>query len=289
MQVAVRIRLERGYYLIIGKGLYVKKYQIYSPKLPLSFDGVRIIFISDLHGKIYGKENSTLIEMIDKAKPNYIFIGGDMVVGGEKCIDISRKTLDTAVELLSKLSKKYRIFHALGNHEEKLCQALWQEYKSALLDMNITLLDNDKYSLISDEDEVIDVYGLSLGMDFYPKFKRKALMLDDINNRVGMKGENFSVLMAHSPIYFKTYSEWGADLTLSGHLHGGIMRLPFIGGVIGPDFFVFPKYSGGVYKEDVKTMIVSCGAGMHTINLRIFNPPEITLVELKFGEKINGN
>lgn len=289
MQVAVRIRLERGYYLIIGKGLYVKKYQIYSPKLPLSFDGVRIIFISDLHGKIYGKENSTLIEMIDKAKPNYIFIGGDMVVGGEKCIDISHKTLDTAVELLSKLSKKYRIFHALGNHEEKLCQALWQEYKSALLDMNITLLDNDKYSLISDEDEVIDVYGLSLGMDFYPKFKRKALMLDDIKNRVGMKGENFSVLMAHSPIYFKTYSKWGADLTLSGHLHGGIMRLPFIGGVIGPDFFVFPKYSGGVYKEDGKTMIVSCGAGMHTINLRIFNPPEITLVELKFGEKINGN
>ena len=95
--------------------------------------------------------------------------------------------------------------------------------------------------------------------------------------------------MAHSPVYFSAYSKWGADLTLSGHLHGGIMRLPFVGGVIGPDFFIFPKYSGGLYKENNRNMIVSCGAGMHTVNLRIFNPPELTLVELRFGEKLNGN
>ena len=95
--------------------------------------------------------------------------------------------------------------------------------------------------------------------------------------------------MAHSPIYFNTYTKWEADLTLSGHLHGGIMRLPFVGGVIGPDFFIFPKYSGGLYKDNGKSMIVSCGAGMHTVNLRIFNPPELTLVELKFGEKLNEN
>ena len=67
------------------------------------------------------------------------------------------------------------------------------------------------------------------------------------------------------------------------------MRLPLVGGVIGPDFFIFPKYSGGFYTENGSNMIVSCGAGTHTINLRVFNPPEITLVELKFGEKLHGN
>lgn len=281
--------------MIIGKGLYVKKYQIYSPKLPLSFDGFRLIFISDLHGKIYGKENNALTQLIYKANPDCILIGGDMVVGGESFkynegySPISSESVYTSIDLISKLSKKYTIIHALGNHEEKLHHALWEEYKAVLTRLNVKLLDNDVYSFTNENEESIDIYGLSLGREYYPKFKRINLPLDDMLNKLGTKGENYSILMAHSPVYFNTYRRWGADLTLSGHLHGGIMRLPLIGGVIGPDFFIFPKYSGGLYKEDDKNMIVSCGAGMHTVNLRIFNPPELTLVELKFGEKLNGN
>lgn len=281
--------------MIIGKGLYVKKYQIYSPKLPLSFDGFRFIFISDLHGKIYGKDNATLIYLIDKTNPDCILIGGDMVVGGEShkynegYSPISSESVYTSIDLLSKLSKKYTILHALGNHEEKLHSTLWKEYKTALNKFNVKLLDNDVYRFTGKNEESIDIYGFSLGREFYPKFKRRQLPLDNMIDKLGIKNENYSILMAHSPLYFDTYKRWGADLTLSGHLHGGIMRLPLLGGVIGPDFFIFPKYSGGLYKEDGKNMIVSCGAGMHTINLRIFNPPELTLVELKFGEKINGN
>ena len=281
--------------MIIGKGLYVKKYQIYSPKLPLSFDGFRFIFISDLHGKIYGKENSALIHLIEKAKPGCILIGGDMVVGGETCkynegySPISGESVYTSIDLLSKLSKKYTIIHALGNHEEKLHSKLWEEYETALAQLNVKLLDNTVYSFTGENEESIDIYGLSLGREYYPKFKRIPLPLDNIVNKLGTKGKNYSILMAHSPVYFNTYKKWGADLTLSGHLHGGIMRLPLIGGVLGPDFFIFPKYSGGLYKEEDKNMIVSCGAGMHTVNLRVFNPPELTLVELKFGEKLNGN
>ena len=281
--------------MIIGKGLYVKKYQIYSPKLPLSFDGFRFIFISDLHGKIYGKENSGLIHLIEKAKPDCILIGGDMVVGGEKrkynegYSPISSESVYTSIDLLSELSKKYTIIHALGNHEEKLNIKLWEKYKTALSEFNVKLLDNDVFNLNCENEESIDIYGLSLGKEFYPKFKRKQLSLNNMVDKLGTKRENYSILMAHSPLYFDTYKRWGADLTLSGHLHGGIMRISLIGGVIGPDFFLFPKYSGGLYNENGKNMIVSCGAGTHTINLRIFNPPELTLVELKFGEKINGN
>ena len=281
--------------MIIGKGLYTKKYQIYSPKLPLSFDGFKFIFISDLHGKIYGKENTTLIQLINKANPDCILIGGDMMVGGENpkyefgYSPISAKSVDISVDLISKLSKKYTIIHALGNHEEKLHSELWRKYTEALKEFNVKLIDNDVYRFINDDEEQIDIYGLSLGREFYPKFKRKELDVRNITDKIGTKGENYSILMAHSPVYFSAYSKWGADLTLSGHLHGGIMRLPFVGGVIGPDFFIFPKYSGGLYKENNRNMIVSGGVGMHTVNLRIFNPPELTLVELRFGEKLNGN
>ena len=281
--------------MIIGKGLYTKKYQIYSPKLPLSFDGFKFIFISDLHGKIYGKENTTLIQLINKANPDCILIGGDMMVGGENpkyefgYSPISAKSVDISIDLISKLSKKYTIIHALGNHEEKLHSELWRKYTEALKEFNVKLIDNDVYRFINDDEEQIDIYGLSLGREFYPKFKRKELDVRNITDKIGTKGENYSILMAHSPVYFSAYSKWGADLTLSGHLRGGIMRLPFAGGVIGPDCFIFPKYSGGLYKENNRNMIVSCGVGMHTVNLRIFNPPELTLVELRFGEKLNGN
>ena len=259
--------------MVLGKGLYVKKYQVYSPKLPLSFDGFRFIFISDLHGKKYGKNNQKLLEMIYKAKPDCIPIGGDMVVGGisRRCKEgyrpLSKETVDTSIDLIAELTSKYTVIHALGNHEEKLHPALWEDYKSKLKELNVKLLDNENY----------------------PKFRRSKLSLDSVEEKLGAKGGNYTILMAHSPLYFETYSRWKADLTLSGHLHGGIMRLPLVGGVIGPDFFIFPKYSGGFYTENGSNMIVSCGAGTHTINLRVFNPPEITLVELKFGEKLHGN
>ena len=138
--------------MIIGKGLYTKKYQIYSPKLPLSFDGFKFIFISDLHGKIYGKENTTLIQLINKANPDCILIGGDMMVGGENqkyefgYSPISAKSVDISVDLISKLSKKYTIIHALGNHEEKLHSELWRKYTEALKEIGGS--DNSKVVLM---------------------------------------------------------------------------------------------------------------------------------------------
>lgn len=279
----------------IGKGLQLKKYQIYSPLLPIAFDNYRFIFLSDLHGKVYGKNNAKLIDLIHKARPDCILIGGDMVVGGESkryregYSPLSYNSVIASVELLSQLSNEYKIIHALGNHEEKLHPKLWEEYRANLEDLGIHIVDNDKYVIIDDNGESISIYGLSLGREYYPKLRKRKLSLANIINKIGQKDENYSILMAHSPLYFDAYSRWKADLTLSGHLHGGIMRLPIAGGVIGPDFFLFPKYSGGVYTENGSTMIVSCGAGSHTINLRVFNPPELSLVELKFGEKLYGN
>ena len=102
--------------------------------------------------------------------------------------------------------------------------------------------------------------------------------------------QRFEILLAHNPIYFSEYVEWGADLILSGHVHGGVAKIPFLGGVIAPSFQLFPKYDGGKFQElgkdgRIKTMILSRGLGAHTIPIRIFNPGELVVVKIqKEGE-----
>ena len=94
----------------------------------------------------------------------------------------------------------------------------------------------------------------------------------------------FNILLAHNPQYFKEYAGWGADLTLSGHIHGGLVRLPFLGGVVSPMVTFFPKYDGGVFYENDKEMILSRGLGTHTIPIRMFNPGELNIIEINPGE-----
>lgn len=90
--------------------------------------------------------------------------------------------------------------------------------------------------------------------------------------------EKFEILLAHTPKYAETYVKWGGDLIFSGHYHGGMMRLPFLGGVISPDFRLFPKYSKGQFTFGEQHLIVGAGLGEHTIPLRIWNPRELVMV-----------
>ena len=106
-----------------------------------------------------------------------------------------------------------------------------------------------------------------------PSYLRKLLGTPD--------REKFQLLIAHNPVYFDAYADWGADLVVSGHVHGGIMRLPFLGGVLSPSLTLFPKYDGGMFREHGSTMILSRGLSSHTIPIRIFNPGELIVIELK--------
>lgn len=93
--------------------------------------------------------------------------------------------------------------------------------------------------------------------------------------------KSYKVLLAHNPAYVDAYKEWGADLILCGHLHGGIVRIPGIGCIITPQFFLFPKYSGELTQEGNQTIVVSRGLGTHTVNLRLFNTAEVISLKLK--------
>lgn len=100
-----------------------------------------------------------------------------------------------------------------------------------------------------------------------------------------VKEDKFSILLAHNPEYFKSYAKWGADLTVSGHIHGGIMRLPLIAVMFPPSLRLFPKYDSGEFEENGKKMILSRGMGLHHIKLRFFNRPEISVIKITCQDK----
>ncbi|MFR8545685.1 MAG: metallophosphoesterase, partial [[Clostridium] scindens] len=109
---------------------------------------------------------------------------------------------------------------------------------------------------------------------------RRPMEEEEIESRVGTADSSYQILLAHNPAYVAAYRKWGADLILSGHLHGGIVRIPGIGGVIAPDFTLFPKYSGDIYREEDATVVVSKGLGAHSVPIRLLNPAEMVVLVL---------
>lgn len=265
----------------MGK-LRTEAYQMASKKLPEAFDGVRIAYLTDLHSITFGRDNKELLLEIKAAKPDYIFLGGDMIVGSR---DFNP---EVSLHLSRSLAADYPVYMGMGNHEQKLMtyeetrDSSYPAYMEELKRLDITVLDNESILLKRQADH-IRLYGLTMDYVYYGKvWKRVKMNPSYIKKQLGeASSDEFSILLAHSPKYFKAYAAWGADLVLSGHVHGGIMILPGLGGVIAPDYALFPKYDSGCFKEKNSQMVLSRGLGSHTIHLRIFNPPELSVVTLK--------
>lgn len=262
--------------------LAVENYRIASQKLPKEFDGVKIAYLSDLHNVSYGRNNEKLKALLEREKPDYIFMGGDMIVGVRKFHP------KTALDLCKSLTERYPVYMGIGNHEQKLRgyaetkDSLYPAYIKELEQMGVIILDNKSVCLERGAG-AIRLYGLTPDYKYYAKrWKQVEMETAYMKEILGdCDKEHFCVLFAHTPKYFKTYAAWGADLVLSGHIHGGIMILPGLGGVIAPDYTLFPEYDYGYFKEKESQMVLSRGLGTHTIKLRIFNPPEVSFVTLE--------
>ena len=129
------------------------------------------------------------------------------------------------------------------------------------------------------------LYGLDLDLKYYPKLpyknKKPIYSAQEMEEDLGtMDPARYNIILAHSPRYFNAYASSGADLVLSGHYHGGAVRIPKLGGVISPQFVFFPEYDKGVYKKENTEMIVSSGCGSHKVHLRLFNKPEVMVVDI---------
>ncbi len=140
--------------------------------------------------------------------------------------------------------------------------------------------------MLSNESVRLEEYGIRLSClcmpERYYKKGSKGLHESDVERLIGRADtDSYQMLIAHDPEYIPTYVEWGADLSMSGHYHGGLVRLPLFGGLISPKLEIFPKYAGGVYHKGGKRQIVSCGLGTHTYPIRVFNPAELIYVKME--------
>ena len=244
----------------------VETYQISSPKLQTSH---RFVLLTDLHGCISGKKNEKLLRMIREQKPDYVCIAGDMTVK-------NGLYMDRAIDLMKQLRVQFPVLYAPGNHEIRMPE--YERYKSMLEQLQVQYLENNNISI----DGNVIIYGLDLPEYWYHKCWQKRKMQQEVLEELlgECRTDSFSVLLAHNPEYFPWYAKWGADLTLSGHVHGGIMRLPKLGGVISPSLRLFPKYDAGQFEENGHKMVLSRGLGLHHIKLRFFNRPEISVINL---------
>ena len=256
-------------------------YTFSSPKLKKD---VKFVFLSDLHNNSYGPGNERLIDAIDREVPDFILVGGDMINAKKASSEDYGQKMDHAVQLLRDLSARYTIYHAMGNHEDRAKNRperygkLFAEYVSKL--PMVHFLDNDSTLL---DEYGIRLSGLSLPKRYYLHFNKVQPSVKEIAESIGSADSHrFEILLAHHPDYFPAYEKYGADLTLSGHVHGGIVRLPLLGGVISPSLRLFPKYDSGLFtgEDQEKHMVISRGLGVHSIKVRLLNPGELTVCNL---------
>ena len=252
----------------------IRKIAVYSDKVSSNHD---FLFVSDLHNKTYGKNNARLLKAIDNIHCEGCFAAGDIITA------VKNKDNANAVSFMKELSERMPVYCSLGNHEyrakiyQNIYGDMYDSYYKAIESMNVFWLDNDCLHLND-----VDIYGLTINRKYYKRFKKIEMEASYINSELGeADSDRFSVLLAHNPEYFENYAKWGADLVLSGHVHGGIARLPFLGGVLSPKLTLFPKYDGGIFYYDKSEMILSRGLGAHSIPIRFFNPAELILIHIE--------
>lgn len=276
--LAVVIFLLVGYFS--GFFLVTSTYQVASSKLPASFDGYTIVQLSDYHSA--NLFHNRVLERIRKIDPDLVVMTGDMITN-------KSEDFEDFLTLAKEITADYLVYYIVGNHEQGL--AYNHSVSSDRLDQLLTelaeegvhILDNEKISLTKGSDS-IDLYGLWFNLRYYNNPQGDTSYTfgsNEITQLLGTKSDHFSILLTHNPGYFATYSKWGADLTLTGHIHGGIIRLPILGGVLSPDYVFFPQYDKGAYYDKDHEMIVSSGIGSGSIIPRFYNCPEVVKIVLQ--------
>lgn len=258
----------------------VVHYDVQHPKLNQLKKETTIVFLSDLHNNCYGKDNDVLLAAIKKEKPDVILVSGDILIGQEG------QPFEVGTAFMEKLPSICPVFYANGNHEQRMKEnpeeygETYRVFKERLQKAGVRTLENETIRY-NDGNFCADISGLEIPLSCYKRFHQPTLGKEYLEEKLGQADSKiYQILIAHNPMYFPDYKAWGACLTLSGHLHGGVVRIPGIGGIITPQIRLIPKYSGELTKEKDASIVVSKGLGTHTINIRLFNHAEVVVLHL---------
>lgn len=252
------------------------EYLIESDKLPKTFSGYKIAHISDFHNTNSRRIKSKIIEVLNKNKPDIIVITGDL-------IDSRRTNILNAKEFLKSVVSIAPVYYVLGNHESRLYDV--QSLTNEVQDVGVKVLRNVSEK-IERQGEHIEVLGIDDPAFYIPLENNYEIRqkVDNVLETVLKDSNNFKILLIHRPELLDIYAKYKFDLVLTGHAHGGQIRLPLIGGIIAPGQGFFPKYTTGIYKENNTHMILSRGIGNSKFPFRINNRPEIIIANLKSGK-----
>jgi len=257
--------------------IVTSEYELFYTDLPESFDGFRIVVVSDLHASEHGRDNERLIRLVREANPDIIAITGD-ILDAYRRIPVERQ-LEVAETLVRGLVPIAPVYFVTGNHEwDRRVGGPWELF-SILDEHGVTVLRNRYVVLESNGDTII-----LAGVDD-PNGPADMIRPYELVERIfEHEGEDsFIVMLSHRNGGLPLFSSLGVQLVLCGHAHGGIIRLPFTDGLIGPQRELFPTHTSGVYTMGGTNMVVSRGIGNYIWMPRFLNNPHLVVAVLRAG------
>lgn len=260
------------------KKFTVTHYEVNSEKLK---NPLTALVVSDFHCHNYGRKNERLVHAVKEVKPDLILVPGDMIVSAKT------EEYPVAFDFFRELTQIAPVYFANGNHESRIdvedspYREAYESYKRKVQKLGVHFLNN-RCEAVNCNENILTLYGVDIPLECYQKGKTVPLPEKYVKDTLGaVDAEHFSILLAHNPAYIEDYTGWGADVTVSGHTHGGLVRIPGVGSVISPQFKLFPKYDAGEFTVNGKKAFVSRGLGTHTFHIRIFDRAELMVLHLK--------
>ena len=261
--------LAAGFLLWGNCSLQTTETALVSPALPPAFDGLRIVELADLHGRVFGRGSRRLLAAVRRAEPDLICIDGDLFD--------ERTDLAMLPPLLRGLCAIAPVYYVTGNHEWRVpgLRGILAQMRAC----GVTVLQDDWRVLRRGEDALI-VAGTD---DPCGPAERKtpAELIADIRAEAGEAA--FLLLLTHRNDQLPQWSALGVQAVLAGHCHGGVVRLPFVGGLFGTDRRLFPVWDAGLYRQGETALYVSRGLGYTNVHFRLFNRPEVAVIVLRRG------
>ena len=262
--------LAAGFLLWGNCSLQTTETALVSPALPPAFDGLRIVELADLHGRVFGRGSRRLLAAVRRAEPDLICIDGDLF---DEHTDLAMLP-----PLLRGLCAIAPVYYVTGNHEWRVpgLRGILAQMRAC----GVTVLQDDWRVLRRGEDALI-VAGTD---DPCGPAERKtpAELIANIRAEAGEAA--FLLLLAHRNDQLPQWSALGVQAVLAGHCHGGVVRLPFVGGLFGTDRRLFPAWDAGLYRQGETALYVSRGLGYTNVHFRLFNRPEVAVIVLRRGD-----
>jgi len=273
-----------------SRGFVTRTYEVASPKVGRD---LTLAFLADQHNVSYGTRNEPVLEELGRVAPDAVMVGGDLVVAA-RADNRSDAWKRPMVELMRDVAARWPVYYVNGNHEE-LLRALPAFARSRRFDGTYDGLMRDLEACgvrhLSNRGELLGegsgvrVWGLELPVCYYGRHRVREVPEGLLREMLGPADPGaFNLLLTHNPLWFASYAAWGADLTLAGHVHGGVVRLGSRG-LINPEHQILPPYTGGRYElagsGGTSVMVVTCGMGTHSVAVRVNNPAELSVVRLR--------